>query len=49
MSRPNVSANFKIVEKIPFFRGLSMNQVQQVLHAGQMVSLGLGKRLCKDG
>ena len=49
MSRPNVSANFKIVEKNPFFRGLSMNQVQQVLHAGQMVSLGLGKRLCKDG
>ena len=49
MPKQNVSANLKIAEKIPFFRGLSMNQVKQVLHAGQIASFEPGKRLCKDG
>ena len=43
------SANPKIVEKIPFFRRLSLHQVQQVLHAGQMMTYEEGQLLCKDG
>jgi CRP-like cAMP-binding protein len=49
MAKSNVTANLKIAEKIPFFRGLSPHQVQQVLHAGQMISHEPGKRLCKNG
>ncbi len=43
------SANPKIVEKIPFFRKLSLNQVKQVLHAGQMTTYDEGQMVCKDG
>ena len=42
------SANPKIVEKIPFFRRLSLHQVRQVLHAGQMMDCDEGQLLCKN-
>ena len=43
------SANLKLTEKIPIFRGLSANQVQQVLNAGKMETLEPGKLVCKEG
>ena len=41
--------NPKIVQKIPFFSKLSFNQIQQVLHIGQMTAHQEGYILCKDG
>ncbi len=50
MARPgDVSKQLKIVEKIPFFRGLALSQAQQVLHLGQLVSYPEGHILCRDG
>lgn len=43
------TADPHIVEKIPFFHGLSLNQVRQILHAGQMGAYEEGHVLCKDG
>ena len=43
------SDNAKIVEKIPFFHGLSPNQVRQILNAGQMSAYKQGHILAKDG
>ena len=39
----------KIIEKIPLFQGLSLNQVRQLLNSGQMVNYQKGKILCKEG
>ena len=39
----------KIVEKIPFFQGLSLSQIQQVLHAGKMESYPAEHILCRNG
>jgi signal-transduction protein with cAMP-binding, CBS, and nucleotidyltransferase domain len=47
--RTDPSSSLKLAEKIPIFRGLSANQVQQVLHAGKMESFEKGKLLCKEG
>jgi CRP/FNR family cyclic AMP-dependent transcriptional regulator len=41
--------NPKIVQKIPLFQRLSFNQIQQVLHVGQMTTHPEGYLLCKDG
>ena len=41
--------NAKIVEKIPFFRGLSLHQVRQILSAGQMSAYKQGHILANDG
>jgi putative ABC transport system ATP-binding protein len=43
------AADPHIVEKIPFFHGLSLNQVRQILHAGATGSFEEGHVLCKDG
>ncbi len=43
------SVNLKVVEKIPFFRGLSFNQIRQVLQAGQLKSYQEGNVLCYNG
>ena len=39
----------KIIEKIPLFQGLSLNQVHQLLTAGQMVNYQKNSILCKEG
>lgn len=44
-----MNANPKIVEKIPFFCRLSPNQIQQILHAGQITTYQPGQLLCKTG
>ena len=43
------SDNAEIVEKIPFFRGLSPNQVKQILNTGQMSAYEQGHILANDG
>ena len=44
----DMPTNPKIVEKIPLFQKLSFNQIQQVLHLGQMKTYKEGNLLCKD-
>ena len=43
------SENTRIIEKIPFFQGLSPRQVQAVLHAGQVAKHAKGEVLCRKG
>ena len=49
MSKPISSDNLKIIEKIPLFQGLSLNQVRQLLDAGQMTNYQKDSVLCKEG
>ena len=46
--RVEPSANLKLAEKIPIFRGLSANQVQQVVNASKMETFKPGKLVCKE-
>lgn len=39
----------KIVEKIPFFRGMSLRQIQEILRVGNMTAVQKGDYLCRDG
>ena len=43
------SDNLKIIEKIPLFRGLSLNQVHQLLDASQMTTYPKDRLLCLEG
>ena len=45
----NLTRHLKIVEKIPFVKGLSLHQVQQVLKAGSLETMQAGQVLCRDG
>ena len=45
----DVSQYLKIVEKIPFVRGLSMNQVKNVLQIGNFESHPEDAVLCREG
>ena len=49
MLADSISQHRKIVEKIPFVRGLSGSQIQKVLHAGQIVHFEVSRKLCQDG
>ena len=44
-----MSEQIKIVEKIPFFRGLSLSQARQVIQAGQMAAYEKGYILFRGG
>jgi len=45
----DVTRHLKIVEKIPFVRGLAISQMQKVLHAGHLETFTDGQVLCKAG
>ena len=45
----DVTRHIKIVEKIPFLRGLSIHQMQQVLHTGHLETYSAGQILCSAG
>ena len=45
----NSANELKIIEKIPLFQGLSLNQVHQLLTAGQKVNYQKDSILCKEG
>ena len=47
--RVEPSANLKLAEKILIFRGLSANQVQQVVNTSKMEKCKPGKLVCKEG
>ena len=44
-----LAAQIKIIEKIPFFRGLSLSQVRELLQAGKMDTYKAGEMLCRQG
>ena len=43
------SQKLKVIEKIPFFSGLSLRQVKELLHSGRMEMAEAGKVLCREG
>lgn len=45
----NSNKELKIIEKIPLFQDLSLNQVHQLLNSGHKVNYQKGKILCKEG
>ena len=47
--RADLSRQLRIVEKIPFVRGLTVRQIQQVLRAGKVIRESEGAVLCRDG
>ena len=49
MAKNSIADNMKVIEKIPLFQGLSVNQVRNLLDAGQMATRQKGSVLCKEG
>ena len=41
--------NIKILEKIPIFRGLSVNQVKRLLEGGEVKKFDQDQTLCREG